>query len=122
MREGISVAVRLESADGNTVLHTASLVAEEAFLPVVGVNRLSLSIPGGLLNSGRYRLSVGADVPNVEILFVVEEVLSWEVLCRGRAFGHYAPGTWKGYINPERVDWRFDNERVDEENLRQYRA
>jgi hypothetical protein len=81
-------------------------------LPVVGVNRLLLSIPGGLLNSGRYRLSVGADVPNVEMLFMVEEVLSWEVLYRGRAFGRYAPGAWKGYINPERVDWRFDYERV----------
>lgn len=44
-----------------------------------GKYRSRCKIPGRLLNSGYYTLTVASDLRNIELLFVEENVLSWQV-------------------------------------------
>jgi hypothetical protein len=75
-----------------------------------GAYTSTCAIPGGLLKPGRYSVRVSAEIPFVEMLFLVEDAIGFEVLHSGSANTRY-PETWAGVISP-RIDWTVSNHEV----------
>jgi lipopolysaccharide transport system ATP-binding protein len=65
-------------------------------------------IPGNLLNSGAYTLTVGADIPLVEVLFLEENVIGLEIEQTGGVSRHYSE-RWAGVVCPD-LPWQISFE------------
>jgi lipopolysaccharide transport system ATP-binding protein len=98
---GLRVGFRLLSSDGTVVLSTTDLDAGEsrdrARERGVFVSRCEL--PGGFLNMGGYSISLGIDVPMVESVLFMDNVVSFTVENTGGAAGT-APDGRLGVVCP----------------------
>jgi lipopolysaccharide transport system ATP-binding protein len=106
----LRVCVRVAAADG-TIAFTSSDDSDPRWdgcprEPGRYISRCS--IPGNLMNEGRYSFTVSADVPFVKILFFEESVITVDVERIGGAGTRYAE-RWPGLVCPK-LDW--DVERV----------
>jgi lipopolysaccharide transport system ATP-binding protein len=100
-------AVRITAGDG-TVVFTSADSADARWEgrprgPGVFVSRCT--IPADFLNAGGYAVTVSADVPFVEIVFMEEATLSFQVEQTGGVSGQY-PETWPGVVCP-RLQWQI---------------
>jgi lipopolysaccharide transport system ATP-binding protein len=100
-------AVRVIAGDG-TVVFTSTDSADTRWEgrprgPGVFVSRCI--IPADFLNARGYAVTVSADVPFVEILFIEEGVLAFRVEQTGGVSGQY-PETWPGVVCP-RLQWQI---------------
>ena len=78
---GVQVGFWVLTSDG-TVVFVAGDKEDVSWIDKprnTGKYRSRCKIPGRLLNSGRYTLTVASDLRNIELLFVEENVLSWQV-------------------------------------------
>jgi lipopolysaccharide transport system ATP-binding protein len=106
----LRIAVRVVAADG-TIAFTSSDDANPTWdgcarEPGKYVSRCS--IPGNLMNEGRYSLTLSADVPFVETFFFEESALTLDVERLGGG-GTRHPERWPGLVCPK-LEW--DVERV----------
>jgi len=68
-----------------------------------GRYRTACTIPGGLLNRGRYFVRVGAGIPGVKRLIPPTECTSFVAVGEG-SHGSYFPENWPGVVAP-RLEW-----------------
>ena len=99
----IGLAVR--DARGVPVLHSTSAFGIDNHARDPGAQVIRCRIPGGLLNSGRYAVAVGADVPNVKFYFPEIDVLTFSIDATGLRANRYHPGAWRAVTSPMAVQW-----------------
>ena len=100
-------AVRVIAGDG-TIVFTSSDSADTRWQgrprgPGLFVSRCT--IPADFLNAGGYAVTVSADVPFVEVVFMEEAVLNFRVEQTGGVSGEYPEG-WPGVVCP-RLHWQI---------------
>jgi lipopolysaccharide transport system ATP-binding protein len=104
----IRVAFQLVRGDG-TVVFTSSDSEDGLWQGKVrqkGVYTSRCEIPGNFLNEGQYTLTVSADLPFVEKICIVENVLSFHVDQTGGVSGRF-PEKWAGVICPK-LAWQIE--------------
>jgi len=101
----VAVSLRVLTAAGQTMIHTADIINSGIDRRQTGTRTLICRIPSHTFNVGTYHLSVGADVPNVRIVFSEDEVISWTIEPIGAKMGRYEPQAWRGMISPEYPHW-----------------
>ena len=102
------VALRFLTADG-TVAFTASDSADPSFAtkpnsPGTYVSRCL--VPGNLLNEGQYLLTVAADIPFQQTLFVEEAAVGFTVEQTGGVNSRF-PEKWPGIVCPM-LEWETE--------------
>jgi lipopolysaccharide transport system ATP-binding protein len=100
-------AVRVIAGDG-TIVFTSADSADTRWQgrprgPGLFVSRCT--IPADFLNAGGYAVTVSADVPFVEVVFMEEAVLNFRVEQTGGVSGEYPEG-WPGVVCP-RLHWQI---------------
>jgi lipopolysaccharide transport system ATP-binding protein len=101
----VTTGVRVLTADGYVVLTTTEIMNGEQRAGRRG-RRLSVChLPAYTLNAGTYVVSVGADVPNIRVIFYAENVLSWSVEAISPEMARYNPQAWTGVIGPGLAEW-----------------
>jgi lipopolysaccharide transport system ATP-binding protein len=103
--DDVVIGLRVNAADGQTVLHTADVMGCEIPTRQRGLWISVCSLPAYALNHGTYTLSVGADIPNLRMLFIKENVLHWTVETVSGQMGRYDPKAWGGLIGPGLARW-----------------
>lgn len=73
------------------------------------------TIPGGLLNVGKYIVKVDSDIPGIKILVSGGEYLSFTTVGLGN-HGSYYPEQWSGVVCPK-LDWEITCEQFDQQQL-----
>lgn len=99
---GVSLIIR--NSFGQNIVHSSSLVWMPAEV-VPGVWSYVAKIQGNTLNRGDYALTIAADVPNKEMIFVAEGVLSFSIESKSVSSSMYAAKAWSGVLCPEAVIW-----------------
>jgi len=98
----VRIGFRIVTPDG-TVVFTSSDINNnvwEAGARHPGTYVSRCEIPGNLLNQGQYGLlNVWADIPFVKIMFLEENLLTFQIEQTGGASGRY-PERWSGVICP----------------------
>jgi lipopolysaccharide transport system ATP-binding protein len=104
----LRVGFRLLAADGTVVFSSTDRDAGESHdeLRGEGVFRSRCEIPGNLLNQGRYAISLGIDVPMVESVVFIDNIVSFFVEPTGGAVGS-VPDNRLGVISPT-LPWRVE--------------
>ncbi|GEM_PF-2299568 len=69
------------------------------------------TIPGGLLNIGKYIVKVGGGIPSVKVLLPFKEYLSFSTAGSGNQGSNF-PERWPGVVCPK-MDWRISRVSVD---------
>lgn|GEM_PF-5622341 len=81
-----------------------------------GLWRTFCTILKRLLNVGRYSISLVADIPFQEIIFVDNNVLSFSIKATESKVGPYPSQAWRGLLCPCAVNWSdWDRVAVGEE-------
>jgi lipopolysaccharide transport system ATP-binding protein len=95
------VGCRLSTPDGTDVFSSADISNKDWQDRRRGIGRYisRCEIPGNLLNQGIYFVTVGGDIPYVEILFHEQNVISFEVEQTGGP-GSHDRDKWVGVICP----------------------
>ena len=88
----------LSTLDGELVFLATDLGSRPESLPP-GVHRSVATIPGDLLNARDYAISVGCDIPGVEVVAPRRECLRFCVAGVGNQGGVYAE-LWPGVVRP----------------------
>jgi lipopolysaccharide transport system ATP-binding protein len=101
----VAISIRVLAADGQVVLHTADVLNSEALARKQGRRVSVCRLPAYTLNRGTYLLCVGADIPNLRMIFNVDNVLSWNIEATSAEMGRYSPTAWKGVIGPGLATW-----------------
>jgi lipopolysaccharide transport system ATP-binding protein len=105
---GARVGISLVTSDGTLVFVTGDTDGALDLLRTrePGMHRSRCRIPGGLLNSGQYSVSVAADIPMREVLFLCENVLPFHMeMVKGP--GSEIQDGRKGIIRPK-LDWEVN--------------
>ncbi|HYJ86597.1 MAG TPA: polysaccharide ABC transporter ATP-binding protein [Pyrinomonadaceae bacterium] len=102
---GLTLSLKILTSDGECVLHTADIFADDQATRESGAWVSTCALPAYLLNSGTYTLSIAADIPNIETIFNEEAVVRWSVepLCSQMAL--YSPEAWGGFLGPKIAQW-----------------
>jgi lipopolysaccharide transport system ATP-binding protein len=77
--EDVSISVQIINTTGQIVLHSAGITNSHIERRHVGTRTIVCRIPAHALNIGDYKFAVAADVPNVRVLFVEDDTISWTV-------------------------------------------
>lgn len=101
-----NVAYRIIASDGTVVLQSSDAFSATGGAKAEGIWRLRSGLPPYTLNAGVYTLTVTADIPNQEILFVEENVLAFTVQPTCPVMGRYSSDAWKGLIGPGLATWQ----------------
>jgi homopolymeric O-antigen transport system ATP-binding protein len=101
----VTSGLRVLTADGNIVLHTSEIMNGERRASRRGRRVSVCHLPAYTLNAGTYVVSVGADQPNVRMIFVEENVLSWSVEAVSPEMARYNAQAWAGVIGPGLAKW-----------------
>jgi lipopolysaccharide transport system ATP-binding protein len=108
---GLRVGYRLLASDGSVLLSSTDRDGgrrtEADCLPGVYVSRCT--IPGGLLNRGRYSISLGIDIPKVESILFIDNIVSFDIEIAGDLGGTRSDNRL-GFICPH-LPW--DVEQLD---------
>jgi len=98
----LRVAVRVAAADG-TIVFTSSDDRDPRWDGCprdLGKYVSRCSVPGNLLNEGRYTLTLSADIPFVRAIFLEENAITLDVERLGGGGTRY-PERWPGLVCPE---------------------
>jgi lipopolysaccharide transport system ATP-binding protein len=107
--QDLRVAIRLLTADGIHVLTSSNQDAQNLTRPIRKGHYVSRCIiPGNLLNSGSYFVTISADVPFVRGLFTLEQAIRFDVENTGGVTGKY-PERWPGVVCPK-LSWSVNLE------------
>jgi lipopolysaccharide transport system ATP-binding protein len=106
----IAIALQIVSVNGEVVLHSSEVMEANIQQRSRGKWRTVCSLPAYALNHGSYNISLGADEPNVMMVFAVENALSFTVHGDSSGMARYSPGTWKGYLGPGLPKWSVESE------------
>lgn len=87
--EGVELSLRVERQDGQRVFTTSYSDATGEALLEEGLWRYSLRIPGSFLAPGTYFGTVGIHRPNVEMLALYEQALSFTIVETGSDLWKY---------------------------------
>jgi len=100
----LGIAILVKNTHGEPAIHSSSLFdrTKEA---LSGTLLYRMRIPPQLLNIGQYTINVSSDIPNKEIFFNIENILSFEIVPLRQFASMYHPAAWKGIIAPESVKW-----------------
>lgn len=98
------LSIKILSSDGTTVIHTANILGSSKMAPGKWVTQCE--IPSNSLNTGSYTVNVAADIPHREILFDLNDILSFQVLGVSENIGRYPASTWKGVLSPDFSNWK----------------
>lgn len=104
----VRVVFRLSTSSGEAVLTSADS-ADAQWSEMTRYSGIYLSrcrIPGDFLNEGSYLISVSADVPFIEVFFVEDTALAFQVNQTGGVSGRY-PERWPGIVCP-RLEWHVN--------------
>lgn len=99
---GIGLLIR--NSLGQNVIHSSSIVSIEKSI-TVGCWIYHIEIPANLLRESEYYISITADVPNKEMIFLVDNVLTFSLVSRSKNISTYSSKVWTGILNPEVVQW-----------------
>jgi lipopolysaccharide transport system ATP-binding protein len=99
-----AIGVKVLNQDGQVVILTSSLVGKDRQLKK-GVCRYKMLIPSNTLNVGVYSVTISADIPNLEVIFIEENVLKFCIVSSRVETAMYKPDVWKGCLSPEVVSW-----------------
>jgi lipopolysaccharide transport system ATP-binding protein len=112
---GMRLILGLVTQEGVLALQSTDHVTRNESVLLPGYYRSHCTIPGKLLNHGRYHVNVGAGVPGVKKLIPGREWLSFTVEGCG-SHGSYFPEDWPGVIAPP-LTWKTDLRIETEEEL-----
>jgi lipopolysaccharide transport system ATP-binding protein len=101
----LGIGIVIKNSQGETVIHSSSLVYDQLREVKKGRNIFKIEIPPQLLNVGTYYIDISSDIPYKEILFKIENVLSFNVISIQKNTSIYKPATWKGVLSPEVIKW-----------------
>jgi lipopolysaccharide transport system ATP-binding protein len=107
-----AVGIKLLSAQGQILLHTFDLLENQRGHLQPGLFVHVCTFPAHLLNAGSYSLTVAADIPHVQVLFVAENILSWRVHNFTEKVSRYGSDAFKGFIGPGLAQWRLSDKIV----------
>jgi lipopolysaccharide transport system ATP-binding protein len=101
------LALRFMSADGTIAFTTSDSTAADFDRKQRTAGRYTArcEVPGGLLNEGYYSLTLSADIPFQQALFVEESALGFFVEQTGGVNSRYAE-KWPGAVCPA-LDWQL---------------
>ena len=102
----LGFAIKIFASDGTVVVHSADVISDCSLKRQPGRINLKCTLPAYLLNEGNYSLSVGADIPNKQIIFSEDGVLRWNTMSTCAKMGRYQPSSWKGLTGPGILDWK----------------
>ena len=101
----------ITTAEGVTVFESYDTDADiELKDRAAGTYTVTCLVPGDLLASGQYLLSLNAGIPNVQNLAFVENVLTFHITDTGSA-GSEMTSVRRGLIRP-RLEWSSEYELV----------
>ena len=92
---------------GRIVMHTADLGNSETIGREPRPSCSRCEFPAQILNVGTFFLTVGADLPNKRIVFIVENILAFTVQNPSPEIGKYSSTAWKGLIGPGLARWQL---------------
>jgi lipopolysaccharide transport system ATP-binding protein len=99
------ISLRLISADGQVVIHTADVMNPRLASRPPGRSVSRCRLPAHALNAGTYVLMVGADVPHARVIFLEEQVLTCTVEPLSAQMSRYAVEAWRGLVGPGIAEW-----------------
>jgi len=99
----LRIAFRLMTADGITVFTSSDTDAWGGSARVEGTYVSRCKMPANFLNEGRYSVTISADIPFIESLFIEDAAISFTVVQTGGVSGQY-PEHWPGIICPN-MSW-----------------
>ncbi|MFH1221343.1 MAG: ABC transporter ATP-binding protein [Candidatus Eisenbacteria bacterium] len=82
---GLRVGFRLLTSDGTVVLSSTDRDGDHWSDPdrASGVYASRCTIPGGFLNTGQYTITLGVDIPTVESILFIDNIVSFDVEIAG---------------------------------------
>jgi lipopolysaccharide transport system ATP-binding protein len=101
----LAISIQIFTVDGRIALHTADITNSEIIGREPGRRVSCCQFPEQLLNTGTYFLTVGSDIPNKRMIFLVENILSFYVQNPSPEMGKYGSSAWKGVIGPGMARW-----------------
>lgn len=106
----VMIALFIKNDHGVVVIHSTSAFGAKHHDRKEGYQVIQCVIPGGLLNGGRYSITVAADIPNVKLYFLEDNILTFSVEAISSEMNRYRSSDWKGLVGPMAVDWRIERE------------
>ena len=101
----VHIGLMIRSADGIIVAHTSSVLGNIVIGVTPGKQMFRCVFPPYALNVGLYSISIAADVPNMKLFFLLEDVLSIPIESDSQEMGRYPVSAWKGILGPGIAHW-----------------
>jgi lipopolysaccharide transport system ATP-binding protein len=102
--EELGIGIQIVAADGQVVYHSTSLYSGHERVHS-GLQRATCTLPAYTLNAGVYSLTVSADRPQRELVFLHENAVNWSVEATCPTMGRYTAEAWKGVLGPGLGKW-----------------
>ncbi len=99
----MAIVLLILNGEGQVILHTSDTVETKISERQTGRWISTCKIPAYSLNSGFYSLTVGAEIPHQKQIFLLENLLTWNVEAISED-GQPAL-VWKGIIGPGLAKW-----------------
>jgi hypothetical protein len=101
-----NVAVVLDNESGETVFHTTHHLSEDDLTSIEPGRHVSVaSVPAGALNSGRYWITVGAQIIYGRQIWEAQHAFGFEVELTCPRMARYNVGAYKGPVGPRLASW-----------------
>ena len=100
----LAIVLFILNGEGQVILHTSDLVDAATSDRHAGSWKSVCKIPAHSLNTGFYSMTVGAEIPHEKQIFLLENILTWNIEA-SEASGEHPALTWKGVIGPGLAKW-----------------
>ncbi|RMF94509.1 MAG: ABC transporter ATP-binding protein, partial [Candidatus Schekmanbacteria bacterium] len=107
----VMIGLIIKDNFGVDLIHSSSAFGIKDHGRKIGSQTVRCVIPAGLLNSGRYSISVGADTPNTKQYFLEYNVLTFSIEATSSEMNRYQSTDWRGILSPLIAKWEIVGEK-----------
>ena len=104
----VGLGLRILNSEGQIILQTADIMNIVQRNREPGVFTYKYRLPAFALNTGSYSITLGADIPNIRVIFWLENLLSFDVESSSPEMGRYHTHAWAGVVGPGLGIWTLD--------------